>query len=336
MQGKAQRRLNGRLIARLHCEDSGHRPRDAAQAACLRGLHHTFHAALKAVHAVLQLAQQDRAAARCLLGARARLLGGLRLVQQPFAAFQLEGKPCLDIFKTCDGCGCVRQKGVRVALLLFQPGNGLLRGGLLACLGGKARGGRLRRRLGGGGLHLQISRPCGKGRQLRFQLAAPFARGGAFFRQLCQRGLQPGNALRGGLYLGAKGRALGLMGGALGLQRLCALAACAQFAAQGIGRGLVVADVVFQHGDARVRPCGGLLQCADAGVLFVDARDKRLYPGADVRRGRLCNLNAPRHVCIVCICYLYFALRLAHGLFRAAHCVRPKRHFQPFAPLGQL
>ena len=88
-------------------------------------------------------------------------------------------------------------------------------------MGGKARGGRLRRRLGGGGLHLQIGRPCGKGRQLRLQLAAPFTRGGAFFRQLCQRGLQPGNALRRGLYLGAKGRALGLVGGALGLQRLC-------------------------------------------------------------------------------------------------------------------
>ena len=285
---------------------------------------------------MLQLAQNGYAPARGLFGARARLLGGLSLGQGLFAALQLQRKPGLDIFQARGGRRGVCQKGVCLELLFFQPRYGLLGRLGLTCLGLQTHGGRLRRRLGGRGLHLPICRLGGKRGQLRFQLAAPFARGGAFFRQLGQRSLQLGNAPGRGLNLGAQRLALGLVGGALGLQRFGALAACAQLVAQGTGRGLVVADVVFQHGNARVRPGGGLFQRADAGVLFIDAGNQRLDLGTDIRRAGLGFVNAPRDVRIVCVRNFYFALRLAHGLFRAVHSVCPQCHFQPFAPPGQL
>ena len=291
---------------------------------------------LVAVHAALELFQRRDAAAGVVGFAQQLLLRLVRRGELTLAALEFHCKAALDVLKTRDGFFRVAQERLCFArvgiefLLVFE------RRLTFALRGGKACAGRFGRALRRRAADLPVGLARGQLRELRGHFAAPFTG----LRRLALQRLE----LRG-QFFGPRaelGRfflaCLGLGSGALFLLRdtLAAEFERGALVFKVLPRGLVVADVVVQNGDLRVRPRDLLRDGADLAVQAVGIHDDALDLLA--RRGGflLQRVDLLCHRRVIGLGDLHLARGLAHGVSRALDGVHPERDFQLLAPRGEL
>ena len=336
LQRKAERCLNGGLVALFDGDDARHGADDAPQPPAARRAHDGLDALLVAVHVALQIFQNVDAlggggpfSVRLL-----QVVGSLGLLTAAAVQFQLQAR--LDVVVAGHGLlGVLKAALGAAAFLVGSGGAGFQFLGLALCLGqavGRSLPCRLRRRgadPGGGGGVLQAGHGGVNDVAALAAGSGLFLKGTQGLAQLGHAGVQPGHAAFQRLDGGAVVRGLAL-------DALAALPGALQFGRSIVDAEPAVLALIFQDGDLALAAGVCLGDGADVGVGLLDGQHQLLGLGTQGRAFFVKLVQLAAQAVIVGLGGLVLALLIAQRVVGAADGIDPECDLQRLALLAQF